>query len=683
MSTLPSPSAPSRRQTLLTVVGMLLAIFLAALDQTVVATAGPSILRALQLDPGLYTWITTSYLVASTVLVPLFGRLSDLHGRRRVVVWGVLLFVAGSAACGLATTPGQLIAFRALQGSGSACIFTSAFALVADLFTPRERGRYSGLFGSVFAVSSLAGPVMGGLITDTLGWRWVFWANVPLGLLALAVILRWMPPLVPRLARRPTVDWWGTLLLAVGTVPLLVGLSLGRNEVEPGEVAYLWNDPLLAALFAVAAAGLTAFVWWELRTPEPLMDLWLFRDPTVRWGAAAVFVLGGAFLAPMVFLPLFMVNVVGVTATASGLTVTPLVLGVLAGNLVSGVLVSRLGRYRELMLGSLALLVVGAAVLAFTLTASTTFREVAGKLLLLGLGLGPSIPLYTIALQDAVPEAEVGVATSLVTFARQLGQVVGVAVAGSLFAATLSTSLHARLAEATARLPPSLGTRLRARPAAPPGPGERVSLGDASRLRRQALDELEGARRIAHQALEGDALARALVRQSPFADEALKRLAAAGGVAAAVAPPYQALAERLEVAAQSPPGWAALVYDASVAPALRAVLAGATASALADPRTREPALDLVRAALENARAEEVTRRLVEEGSRVDAALARVEGPLLEAIDGVALAMRESFTLATRRVQLLALGLAVLALALTLRMPRRVLSRGREAVAVVD
>ncbi len=657
-----SPLTP--RQRFFTVAGVLLAIFLAALDQTVVATAGPGILRALELDPGLYTWMTTSYLVASTVLVPFFGRVSDVVGRRRVVLWGIALFLLGSALCGAAATGGQLIAFRAVQGSGSACIFTSAFALSADLFTPRERGRYSGLFGSVFAVSSLVGPVAGGLLTDGWGWRWAFWGNLPLGLLAFAVCWRWMPPLVPHLERRPRVDALGGLLLTLGTVPLLVGLSLGRPELVPGEVGLLWTDLRLVGLLAFAAAALGAFVWWERRVPEPLVDLGLFRDPTVRWGAPAVFALGGAFLAPMVFLPLFMVNVVGVTATASGLTVTPLVLGVVAGNLLAGQAVARLGRYRGLMLGALALLLAGTAVMAFTLTPEATQASVTLKMLLLGLGLGPSIPLYTIAIQDVVPEAEVGVATSLVTFFRQLGQVVGVAVAGTLFATSLVAGLRLRLPEATRRLPPALAARLASglgSPSAHAG-GEAVAHFDAASVRQAALDQLEGARRVAHGALEGETLALALVKESPFADERLKALAEAGGVAAAVGPPYLALAARLEAAAARPGGWQALIADPAVAPELRALLGGLPPGAVADARRL----------LEDARRQEVARVLAEEERRVDEALQRTEGPLLEAIAGVAAGTRASFTEATRKAQGVALVLALLALGFTWLLPGRAL-----------
>ena len=467
---------------------MLLAMFLAALDQTVVATAGPDMQRSLDIDASLYTWITTGYLVSSTVLVPVYGKLSDLLGRKRVVVFGVVLFLVASALCGFSQTTGQLIAFRVLQGAGSASIFTSAFAVVADLHPPAERGRYAGLFGAVFAVSSLVGPLLGGFITDQLGWHWVFFVNLPVGAVALAFIALRMPRLAPKLERRPGLDLLGGVLLAIAVVPFLIALSLGRPELRSGELGWLWTDWQVLALFAVAAAGVAGFVTWELRVRDPLVDLRLFHNPTVALGVVTVAVLGGAFLTPMVFFPLFMVNVVGVTATASGLTITPLVLGVVAGNLLSGQLVSRIGKYKGLMLASLVLLIVGFAVMALTLTSSSTQGEVTVKMVLLGLGLGPTIPLFTIAIQNAVPLPQLGEATSMMTFFRQMGSTVGIAVVGSLFATTLSHELSHRLEEATRGLPPDLVARFSSgvQGGAPPRFEPEVVKGKIS-------DQLEGA----------------------------------------------------------------------------------------------------------------------------------------------------------------------------------------------
>ena len=273
-------TSSQKRQAL---VGMLLAMFLSALDQTVVSTAGPDMQRTLDIDASLYTWITTGYLVSSTVLVPVYGKLSDLYGRKRIVVFGVGLFLVASGLCGLSQTTGQLIFFRVLQGAGSASIFTSAFAVVADLFPPSERGRYTGLFGAVFGISSLVGPLLGGFITDSFGWHWVFFINLPIGAVALTFILLRMPPLQPRLEVRPRIDVLGAVLLAVGVVPLLVALTFGRFEVLPGAFGYLWTDWHILTPLAVSALGLISFGWWQLRAPEPLVDLRLFKRPAVAF----------------------------------------------------------------------------------------------------------------------------------------------------------------------------------------------------------------------------------------------------------------------------------------------------------------------------------------------------------------------------------------------------------------
>lgn len=473
-----------------TLVGTLLAMFLAALDQTVVATAGPSIQKALAISPAHYAWMTTAYLVSSTVLVPVYGRLSDVWGRKKVVVSGVAVFLVASVLCGLSRSTWQLIAARALQGVGSASIFTTSFAVVADLFPPSERGKYTGLFGSMFGLSSLVGPLLGGFITDTFGWHWVFLVNLPIGAVALAFILSKMPPLLPALEAKPTVDWAGALLLSVGTVPLLLAFSLGRAVPREGDGGFSWTSWPVLSLFTLAVAGVVAFVAWELETPSPLVDLHLFRNRTVRFGTAAAFALGGVFLTPMVFLPLFMVNVVGVTNTASGLTISPLVLGIVAGNVLSGQVVSRVGRYKPLMLLAIGLLTSGLLILGFTLGPDSTQREVTLKMIVLGLGLGPSIPIYTLAIQNAVELRHMGVATSMATFFRQMGSAVGVAVAGSFFAASLAGQLEARLPLASRDLPAELAQRVKA-PAEEGGAVERGF--DAEPVKVRAPEPLVGA----------------------------------------------------------------------------------------------------------------------------------------------------------------------------------------------
>lgn len=673
-----SPLALTRQQKMLTLAGTLLSMFLAALDQTVVATAGPDMQRSLHLAPGLYTWITTAYLVSSTVLVPVYGRLSDLFGRKVILVVGVVIFLAASALCGISQNAWQLIAFRALQGVGSASLFTSAFAVVADLFPPSERGRYSGLFGSVFGISSLVGPLLGGFITDHFGWHWVFFINLPIGAVALAFIVLRMPPLKPSSSTpRPSVDVTGAVLLAVGTIPLLLGASLGRAVLREGDIGYLWTSPPMLAMGLLAVVGLVGFVAWELRVKDPLVDLSLFKTPAVKWGVLTMFVLGAAFLTPMVFLPLFMVNVVGVTATQSGLTISPLVMGIVAGNVLSGQLASRFGKYKPFMLVALVVLTIGFLVMGFTLTAGSTQSEVTLKMVLLGLGLGPSIPLYTLAVQNAVSQQQMGVATSMTTFFRSMGSTVGVAIVGSLFATTLSEQMSSRLGKATEGLPPQLvqGFMRKQGADAPEEGGATGMRFDAEAQKQKARDGLEGARRLALKALEGETLAVMAVKSSPLADDALKAALENGGPVAKSKARAEETWLRVQQAAQDANQWTALLESNELPPEVKKAALDVSPSALKDGAGPALALRPVKAVIDaeaerlGAMALELARTKVEQ--RYNQELPKV----LAVIDAVGLAIRQSFTDAITLVYRLAAVLAVLAFLLTLKIPQLAL-RGR-------
>jgi EmrB/QacA subfamily drug resistance transporter len=434
----------TRQQKIFTFAGVLLGLLPAALDQTIVATAGPTIQRTLQMDAALYAWLTTAYLVTATVLIPIYGKLSDLYGRKPILLAAMAVFLAGSVICGLAPTAAVLIAGRAIQGAGSAGLFTSAFAVVADMVPPAERGKYQGIFGAVFALASVAGPLAGGVITDTLGWHWAFFINLPVGALAMAFVWLRMPRFGGRHpAEESRIDLAGALALLLAVVPLMIALSLPRGAGLT-ESHRSWGAWQALPLLALSAAGGVSFILIERRAPSPIMELALFRNRAFRTGVAASFITGGAFFSAIVFLPLFMTNVVGMSAAGTGLTTTPLTLSLVTGNVLSGQLATRTKRYKPILITALMLLAAGFLISGLTLDVHSTRGDVVLRLVLIGLALGPTIPLFTLAIQNAVPPDRIGVATSSAIFFRQIGATVGVALMGAIFAASLSTELGSR-----------------------------------------------------------------------------------------------------------------------------------------------------------------------------------------------------------------------------------------------
>ena len=453
----------SPRDRTLTVIGILLAMFLGAIDQTIVATALPSIVADLGgLDR--YAWVFTSFLIASTVLVPIYGKLADMYSRKAIELWAISVFLAGSFLCGIAGEFGplpligdgmnQLIVFRAIQGLGSAGLFSLAFIIIADLFPPNVRGKYQGLVGAVFGIASVLGPLIGGFLTDNAGgiipgvagWRWVFYVNVPFGALALWFIIRRMPPLLPR-GERGRIDLLAAVLLVAGLVPLVLALQLDRET-------YPWTSATTLGMLAFAVLMLGAFVWRSLRSSNPILDLGLFRNKVFRTSNIALFFQGAAFLSTIAFLPLFMINVLGVSATGAGLTLVPLSLGVVTGSVIAGQLVSHFGRYRLLILAGSTILLVAVYLLS-RLTPDVSQGYVTLLMVMTGIGLGPTMPLYTLAIQNAVDVRKLGQATSASQFFRQIGGAVGTAVLGTVLSVTLAAAFAKNLAPAPgAQVPP-------------------------------------------------------------------------------------------------------------------------------------------------------------------------------------------------------------------------------------
>jgi EmrB/QacA subfamily drug resistance transporter len=452
-----APSVPklTQQQINFTLIGAFLGVLLAALDQTIVATAAPTIQKVLNIDNSLYSWITTAYLVASTVFVPIWGKLSDLYGRKPILLIGISIFLLGSVLCGLSSNAEFLIIARAIQGLGSASLFTSALAIIADIIPAQDRGKYSGLFGAVFGLSSVVGPLVGGFLTDNVSWQSIFYVNIPVGAIALSFIVSKMPNLNLAVLK-PKIDYLGALTLIVAVIPLLLALSLGKTSVAPGQLGFLWGSTEILGLFALSVVGLIAFIFTERAASDPLLDLSLFKIPTFAIGNLAAFVIGMGFLGAFVFLPLFMQRVVGVSATSSGFAGIPLVFGLVIGNVLSGQLVSRFGRYKPLMLIGLVIMVLSFVLTGFTLTSHSTFWEVVAKMVVMGLGLGPSIPLFTLAIQNAVQPQKIGVATASATFFRQMGSTIGVAILGSVFANVVSNDITPRMDTIKATLPAAM-----------------------------------------------------------------------------------------------------------------------------------------------------------------------------------------------------------------------------------
>jgi EmrB/QacA subfamily drug resistance transporter len=421
----------------------LLCLFLAALDQTIVATALPAIVAQFH-GIDLLAWVSIGYVLASTAMIPFYGRLSDLRGRRFVLLTGVSIFLAGSVLCGLATGMWSLIFYRVIQGIGSAAIVSTAFAVPADLFPPSERARYTGLFGATFGLASVIGPFVGGLLTDHFNWRWIFYVNLPLGGVALAFIASRMPSLRNEGERHP-LDAWGTVLLIAAVVPLLIGLSLDPHTSLRG-------IPLEPVLLTLAVFATAAFMIVERRAAAPIIPLDLFRNRTFASVCAASVFFGAAFFAAILFLSLFMVNVVGVSATDAGTAIIPLTFGVVFGGIIASWITHRTHRYKGLIVGGLALMAVGFW-LASQMNVETTRFGVMWRMVVLGLGGGPGMPLMNLASQNAVPQNKAGTVTASRQFFALIGQALGGAVFGMILSTTLTATIEARLVPVIAELP--------------------------------------------------------------------------------------------------------------------------------------------------------------------------------------------------------------------------------------
>jgi EmrB/QacA subfamily drug resistance transporter len=413
---------------------LLLVLLLASLDQTIVSTALPTIVGDLGGISKL-SWVVTAYLLSSTVVGPVYGKLGDLYGRKLVLQAAIVIFLIGSALCGISQNMTELIAFRAIQGLGGGGLFVVTIAVVGDIIPPRERGRYQGFFGAVFGVSTVIGPLLGGFFVDNLSWRWIFYVNLPIGVLALAVIATAFQ--APTVEARPKIDYLGASLLAGGLTAVVLYTSLGGTT-------YSWGAPQMVALLVIGFVLLAAFVFVESRAAEPILPLELFRNRIFTVTSAIGFIIGLALFGAITYLPLYLQDVKGHSPTTSGLLITPMMAGLLITSIGSGQLISRLGRYKPFPIAGTAIMVVGLVLLSRLQVGTSTL--VAGLyMLVLGLGLGMVLQVLVLAAQNSVDYKHLGVATSGSTLFRQIGGSIGVALFGAIFSNRLAANLSAKL----------------------------------------------------------------------------------------------------------------------------------------------------------------------------------------------------------------------------------------------
>ncbi len=418
-------------QKVLVMVGVMLGLLLAALDQTIVSTAMPKIVQELK---GLehLSWVFTSYMLTSTITVPIYGKLSDIYGRKWLFLGAIVVFMIGSALSGLSQNMTQLILFRGFQGIGGGALFANAFTVIGDLFPPAQRGKWQGIFGGVFGIASVIGPTLGGFLTDNASWRWNFYINIPLGIIALIVIFFLMPSFKSTIKEK-SIDFLGALTITLGLIPLLLGLVWGGSQ-------YPWNSIQIIGLFILSAIFLTLFAFAEKHAKEPIMPLSLFKNRIFAVSMAIIFITGFGMFGTFLFIPLFAQTVIGVSATNSGVIITPMTLGLIAGSIVSGQLISRTGKYK--IMAALGLGIITASIYWLSkMDLRTTQSDLVIRMITTGIGLGLTMPIFTIAVQNAFEHSKLGVVTSATQLFRSLGGTVGAALMGSVLNNSISSKL--------------------------------------------------------------------------------------------------------------------------------------------------------------------------------------------------------------------------------------------------
>jgi EmrB/QacA subfamily drug resistance transporter len=426
--------------------GVVAAMLMGALDGTIVGTAMPRIIAELHGFEH-YTAVTTFYMLAATAVVPIVGKLSDLYGRKPFLLAGVTIFVAGSVLCGASQTMTQLVVFRGIQGIGAGFSQAMAFTTIADLFPPARRGRITGVMGAVFGLASVIGPAIGGFLTDGPGWRWCFYVNIPVGVAALAILYFAFPPIVSDRKRNPRIDWLGAVTLVAGVVPLLLALSWAGRD-------YRWASPQIIGMLAGALTMLVAFVFVELRAPEAILPPSLFGHRVVWTSAVVSTLVSMALFGTTLFIPLFVQAVIGSSATRSGAVLTPMMFALIFASIASGQLIAKIGRYRSMAIAGVSVTAVGMFLLS-RMSESTSYSAVVANMMVVGVGLGVTMPIFSLTVQNAVDISQVGVATSAIQFLRSMGGSIGAAIFGAVLSNRFGAAMQQAIPAAAASHLPS------------------------------------------------------------------------------------------------------------------------------------------------------------------------------------------------------------------------------------
>ncbi len=421
----------NHRQKVTIMIAIMAAMLFAALNQTIVGTALPRIIAELG-GMEYYSWVFTIYMLTSSITAVLVGKLSDIHGRKPFILWGIIVFVAGSFLSGLSADIFQLITFRGLQGFGAGMIMSTSFTAVGDLFSPRERGRWQGLMSATFGLASVFGPTLGGWIVDNADWHWVFWVFLPFGIVAYVLILKLFP--VMKAQEKEPVDYFGSILLTTTIVPMLLAFTWAGNQYE-------WASAVIIGLFVSALASLFLFIAVEKRAASPVLPLSLFKNSIFTLSNIVGFILGAGMFGAIMFMPLFIQAVIGTSAAASGLIMMPLTLSMVAASALFGQLITKTGKYKGFAVVGLALMTAGMLSLSF-MDVNTTNMTAVINMIVVGFGLGISFPIFTLTVQNAVEHKLLGTATAATQLFRQIGGTVGVSILGTVMSTRMTSKME-------------------------------------------------------------------------------------------------------------------------------------------------------------------------------------------------------------------------------------------------